>query len=212
MCGASSQQKEMYSAQSAFYREMTAQYTQVFGKQQAILDTLTSTFMPILKAGPGQRGFTDAERTILETQATEGVAQNFDKAQQTLNENLAARGGSDFIPSGADTQLEEGLASVAASTKSNLDQQITQADFAEGRRQWQAAAGVLGGVASEMNPVGFANAATNAGSAASDTANDIAAASNSIWGSVIGGLSGIAGQAVGGWANRQGGQQKGANG
>jgi hypothetical protein len=202
MCGATQEQKEMQASQAKFYNELTAHYDQVFGQQQAILAALTAQFKPILDAGPSQRGFSQEQRDALETQATETVANNFGAAKKALEENLAARGGDAFLPSGSDVELEEQIAAQAAADRTSQQNQITQADYAQGHNNWQFATGALSQVASELNPIGTSTAATGAGEAAATTANQIAAASNSIWGSVIGGLSGIAGQAVGGWAGK----------
>lgn len=205
MCGATDQQKSLEASQAAFYNQLTQQYASVFQKNQGILDMLTSTFEPILKAGPNQRGFSDEERTNLETEATEGVARGFDKAQQALNQNLAARGGSDFIPTGGDAEMRGSLAATAEEEQAGLKQQITAADYAAGEDRWRYASGVLAGTANMYNPTGYAGAATGAGGAASQTANDIAQADNSVWSSVIGGLSGVGGAAIGAWCPAYGG-------
>lgn len=199
MCGATDQQKSIEASQAKFYDTLTAQYQQVFGEHQQIIGELRKAFEPILAKGPNQRGFSDAERTDLHTQSNEGVARNFQHAKTELNENLAARGGDDFIPSGSDNQMRGDLSGFAAAQQSGEDLQIDEADWAAGHENWKFATGVLGGVASELNPTGLANAATGAGSAAAETANQIAMADNSVWSSVIGGLSGIAGAAVGGY-------------
>jgi hypothetical protein len=196
MCGATNQQKDLEAKQAAFYDTMTKDYQTVFGESQAILGKLTKAFQPIVDAGPNQRGFSDAERADLHTQSTEGVARNFDKAKRELNSDLAARGGDDFIPSGGDNQMRGDLAGFAAAQKSGEDLQIEEADYAAGHANWQFATGVLGGVASELSPTRYSDAATGAGSAAASTANAIAQADNSVWSSVIGGISGIAGMAA----------------
>jgi hypothetical protein len=199
MCGASSEQEHMYSEQSKFYDTLTSQYKIAFGESSAILKALTKVFQPIFDKGPNQRGFSDEQRTDLHTTVTEGVAKGYAGAQRTLNEQRAARGGSDFIPSGADVQQNEGLTALAADERAGLDLQVEQADWQAGLDLWKTAAGGLGGVAAEWNPTGMANAATGAGNAAANTANQIAAANNSVWQSVVGGLTGIAGAAVGGY-------------
>jgi hypothetical protein len=201
MCGATDQQKDLETQQAAFYKQMTAQYTQVFDKQQAILSALTDIYKPILAKGPGQRGFSDAERTDLDTRATESVATNFANAKRTLNEDLAARGGSDFIPSGGDVQANANLDATAAGERASLENQIDTQDYETGRQNFITATNALSGEAAMLNPAGFSEAATGAGGAASKTANDIAAADNSVWNSVIGGIGGIAGAAVGGWTS-----------
>jgi hypothetical protein len=212
MCGASSEQKSLEAKQAAFYDTMTAQYKVAFAKSSAILDSLTKVFQPIFDKGPNQRGFSDEQRTDLKTMATESVAKGYAGAQRTLQGQLAARGGSDFIPSGADTQMSEGLSALAANERSALNLQIEQADWAAGLDLWKTAAGGLGGVAAQWDPTGMGNMATNAGNAAANTANQIAAADNSIWSSVIGGLSGVAGAAVGGYMQGLGKSQGSSSG
>lgn len=202
MCGPTGEQKALEAKQAAFYDTMTKHYEDVYGKQSAILGELTKVLQPIVDKGPSQRGFSDAEHTALETTAKESTANNFAQAETALNENIAARGGSDFLPSGADLQLKEGLVATGAAAQSQQELGIETADWEQGRSNWQAATGALGGVANQFNPNGTASVANESGSAAGTTANQIAEASNSMWGSVIGGLSGIAGSAVGGWAGK----------
>lgn len=209
MCGASPEQKNMYAKQSAFYDVMTRQYQEVYGKQQAILDGLAATLKPIFEKGPNQRGFSPEVHTALDTQATEATATGYAHAKQSLHNAQAERGGGeDFLPSGVDAQLDAGLSATAEAQNAQLHQNIEMSDFDAGRKLWMAAGEGLSGVAGQQNAANFANATTNSGNAAADTANQIAAASNSIWGSVIGGLSGIAGSAVGGWATGLAGKGK----
>jgi hypothetical protein len=199
MCGATDQQKSIADKQEAFYGVLTAHYQEAFGKQSAILEGLTKIFKPIFDKGPDQEGFGAAEKTALETNATEGVAKNFGKAAQFLHGQQAARGGSDFIPSGQDAMIDETLAATAMSERSSVQNQIIQANYDTGRKLWLTAGQGLMGVASAYDPNGAAGVANQGGVAAADTANQIAQADNSIWGAVIGGLSGIAGAAVGGY-------------
>lgn len=199
MCGATSQQKDLQAKQAAFYDTMTSQYKEVYGKQQGILDKLTSVFSPILAKGPNQHGFDDETRTNLETQSSESTARGYREATKALSEGRAARGGSDFIPSGVDAQLDANLAASAVAQDSEQEQKISLADMDAGRKNFVVAADALSGVAAQDNSSNFANSTTGAGSAAGETANQIAQASNSMWNSVIGGLSGVAGAAVGGW-------------
>lgn len=202
MCGATSEQKTLEASQARFYDTMTSSYNQVFGKQQGILDALTKVYQPIFDKGPSQRGYSDEESTSLHTNATESIAQNYANAKKSLNEELAARGGSDFLPTGSDVEINGMLDATAANQKASLDNKIETADWETGRENFQAAAAGLGATAAQENPVGFSNAATGSGEAASKTANDIAQADNSVWGSVVGALGGVAGAAVGGWAGK----------
>lgn len=213
MCGATAAQEQLQVKQANFYDQMTASYKTVFGKQQVILDTLTSMFKPILDKGPNQRGISPEARTSMETASIENVGHNYAHAEKELQEQIAARGGNDFLPQGGDLQLHSDISTLAAADRASQQNKIEQADWATGRDLWKHATGVLGDVASQLNPNATSTAATGAGSAAAETANQIAMASNSMWGSVIGGLSGIAGAAVGGWAQgKAGGGKSGGNG
>ena len=170
----------------------------VFGESQGILSSLNQAFAPILAQGPNQAGFSQAEDTSMNTEATEQTAQNFGKAKQELQEDQAAEGGgNDFVPSGAQDAQNESLAATGAATQSQEQQQILQENYATGRQNFMNAAGVLGTTASTLNPTGTADAAVSSGSAAATTANTIAAQGNSIWSSVLGALGGVAGAAVG---------------
>lgn len=200
MCGASNEQKDIEHSQAAFYDELTKEYSTVFGKNQDILASLTKAFQPILDAGINQRGFSDEERQNLNSQAVTGTGQNYAKASAALGSIQGAEGGGTaYIPSGAKHQQQAQLAESAAANESNIQSNIVAADYATGRQNYFQAAGALGGVAGELNPVGYANAATGAGNAAANTANQITEAGNS-WMSLVGGALGSAASAYGSYA------------
>ncbi|MCU1305167.1 MAG: hypothetical protein JWQ87_5451 [Candidatus Sulfotelmatobacter sp.] len=197
MCGASSAQVGLQNSQIAFYNQLTSQYSTIFGQSQGILSALTKAFEPILAKGPNQEGFSAAEKTALESQATTGVGENYSKAQAALATQQGAEGGGNsFIPAGAQEQQKAQLAQSAAQLQSSEDLGITQANYAQGRQNYQFAAGELGGVAAQLNPTGFANSATGAGGAASTTANEVSQANNS-WMQLV---SGAIGSAAGAYA------------
>lgn len=198
MCGATHEQKDLEAQQANFYKTLQASYSTAFGASTAILDTLTKSFQPILAAGIGQEGFTPEEKQARLTQATEGTAADYRKAGEAMNENIAAAGGgNEFLPFGGATQAREELAASGAAEQASAENQIEQENFATGRENYLTAAQILGGVANQYNPAGFASAATGAGSAAGQTADSIANAGNA-W---MGALGGLTGSVVGGWAS-----------
>lgn len=178
---------------------MTANYKTVFGEDQQLLGLVTNSMAPIIAAGVNQEGFSPEEKQTLMTQATEGVARSYAQAQQALNERQAALGGDapTTLASGETGQLNEELAATAASTKATQQLEIEQSDYAQGRANYFEAVGAEEQAASLYNPTGYSGAATGAGSAAATTANQIAQENNSVWSSVMAGLGGIAGAAVG---------------
>jgi hypothetical protein len=201
MCGGASQQQNQISdEEKQFYETLTQQYNTVFGQNQAITGALTSTFQPILAAGPGQSGFTPSETNALQTQNIENVATDYAQAQKATADVLAARGGGNtFLPSSVDANLIARNANLAAQSRAQGQNQITQANYAQGNQNFLTAANVLGSTAGLLNPTGYAGSATNAGNSAANEANAITTQNNSLWNSVIGSLGGIAGQAASGF-------------
>lgn len=197
MCGPSADQTTVQDDQMDLARQVMAQNTTVFGESQGILNSLNAAYDPILKAGASQTGFTDAENTSLNTEATEQTASNFAMAKKAMQENGAAQGGGNtFIPSGGAKSNEEALDATGAQTQSQLQNTILQNNYTTGRANFNTAAGVLGGEASTLNPVGTAGVATGAGADAATTANTIAQQSQSAWTSVLGAIGGVAGAAI----------------
>lgn len=202
-CGASALQNQLASEQTQFYSTLTNAFNETFPEQQQILSALTSEFQPILEAGPNQEGFSPAEESAMRTEATDLTARGANQADVALNAKEAENGGGAFIPSGANTELEAGLLSSAANENSTLQSNITQANYATGRENFLTAAQELGGTAAEENPLGFAGAATGAGSAANTTEQDIAQENSAWMGPVFGLLGGLGSSVInnGGFSN-----------
>jgi hypothetical protein len=180
MCGASSTQEHLQAAQTQMYDEMSSQYKIIFGESQDILKSLTASFAPILAAGINQKVFSDAELNNLNAQAVTGTGTNYKNAAAALSKQQGAEGGgTSYIPTGAKMQQQQQLAASAAENESGIESNILAADYQQGRENYMEAASVLGGVAGQYNPSGFANATTGAGSAASTTANEVTQANQS---------------------------------
>ncbi len=195
--GASSEQKEMQALQIQAYQTALSQTKEVFGDGSKIFNLLSSTFSPILKAGPDQFGYGTAETTALRSGATQNQALATATAGQSLREELAAQGGGNtFLPSGAQAKLNAGIATTGSNNLAAAQNQITQAGFDQGRQNWMNAAKVLGGATSVFDPGNSAtNASTSAGSAAEKSAKDVTdsnQAANQMWAGLAGSLAGSA--------------------
>lgn len=202
MCGATAAQDQLQASQAQFYSTLTSEYNTVFGENQGILNSLTKSFQPILDAGINQQGFSAPELQNLNSQAETGTGANYAAAKASLaNTEAAEGGGNTFMPSGAKQELNAQLAQSGAAEASNLSSNIVSADYQSGRENYLNAAGVLGGVASQLNPEGMAGAATGAGTAEGTTANQIAQEGNS-WMSLVGAGVGAAGSAFSGGATK----------
>jgi hypothetical protein len=203
MCGSNSQQQQISDSQQQMYQTLNQNYATTFGQDQAITSALTAQFQPILAAGPSQTGFSQGELTNLNTAATENVAQNYAAAQKATAQVLAARGGgNDLLPSSTSAQLIAQNTNLAAQQRAAAQNTIQQANYAQGYQNWTQAASVLSNTAQLINPLGYAGQATGAGTAAANTANQIAQQNNSIWNAAIGALGSVGGMATGSFLSR----------
>jgi hypothetical protein len=197
MCGSNNDQSQIEASQQAFYKTLNDNYTTMFGQQQAVLSALTSTFQPILQAGPLQAGYSPTQATALNTQSSETVASQYAAAQKATAQILAARGGDSTLPSSVNANILAQNTNQYAAQRAQALNQNTVNNYQMGYSNWQNAAGVLSNVANLQNPNAYAGQATGAGSAAGTTANQIAQQSNSVWNAAIGALGSIGGAALG---------------
>jgi len=217
-CGAGSQQKQIGQAQQSFFNQLTQQATQVFGGASQVFQNLVNTFTPTIKAGPNQEGFSPAELSAMKSQAITNVGQGYKNVKAAVGNAQAAYGGGNVsLPTGVNEATDLGAAINAADTQSSLLNNITQADYAAGRENYNNAVKGLEGATSVFNPAAtMAGQATGAGEAAASTANQIAQQNNGWMSAVSGVLGSVAGAASGGltkaatgWAKGLGGRQGG---
>jgi hypothetical protein len=197
MCGATAQQTEIGDEQIAAYKQAQDLTSKQYANQQAIYGPLATQFQSIFAKGPNQTGFSTPELNSLNAQAVEGTATNYSQAAKSVNESLAAEGGGDNpLPSGGQIQLKQQVANSAAQEQSSEENTINAANYSQGYNEWQNAAGGLQSIAAGENPLGYEGAATSSGSAASDTANQIASQQNSWINAAIGAGGTIGGAAL----------------
>ena len=98
MCGGASDGQKAISAETgSFYRELHGAYGEQFGKFSSILSNLHDAWTPILNGGINQQGFSADERAARNSSAINSTATNYQHASQAVNEQLAARGGTQRI-------------------------------------------------------------------------------------------------------------------
>lgn len=197
MCGASAEQNQLSAEEAQAYQQSMQMTAQQYASQQAIYGPLTQQFQSIFAKGPSQTGFSDAEKEDLDATAVEGTAENYQAAARAVGEQTAAEGGgTNPLPTGAQTQLKEQVAESAAQTESGEEEQIQQADYAAGKSDYTNAESGLLGIATGEDPLGFENAETSSAGAANSEANAVQSANDS-W---VNAALGAAGEIGGGWA------------
>ena len=197
MCGATGDQKTIQQEQIDQYQQMIDLTKQQYANQQGIFKPMLDKLQPIFAAGPEQQGFAGPELDTLRAQSTEGTAENYSQAAKAVGEEIGASGGDIAEPSGAADTLRAEIASSAAGEESKEQTQITEANYATGRENWQTAGEELMSIAAGENPLGYAGATTGSGEAASKTASDIAQEENSWVNAAIGAAGEFAGAYTG---------------
>jgi len=197
MCGATSAQHTLQDEQIKFYEQAQEMTREQYQHQQAIYAPMAKQFQSIFDLGPNRKGFSDEEEADLNSQAITGTADNYKQASKAISDSLAAEGAPAGSGNGANDQIRASIASSAASLESKQELGIKEASYEQGYKEWLAAGQGLDAIAAGENPLGYENAATSSGSAASTTAKDIADADNS-W---INAASGAAGAVGSGWAS-----------
>ena len=192
MCGPSSSQKELAAGELNFSQLLQGNYAQNFGAQSAELSKLNNTFTPIVEAGPDQQGWGPQEAAAVNTQIGEGVGNNYAKATQSLNANLSAQGGgNEFLPSGASAQLKSQLATAGANQMSQEQLGATEANYAQGRTNYNQATAGLQALQGDYNPNALAGETTSATQGAYQDATQNAMQATQQFSAIAGGVSGL---------------------
>jgi len=203
--GPTSQQNELGAAQLQAYQTAEQLTQEQYANQQAVYAPLISQFQSIYAKGPSQQGFSGAEDAELNAQAEEGTAENYGNAARAVGESEASRGGgTNPLPTGAETAEQGNIATSAAQEESAQEGQINAANYTQGYNEWQNAGAGLESIAAGENPLGYESNATSAGSAASTTESQIASEDDSWLNAALGAAGGIAGAATGASINKYG--------
>jgi len=213
LCGATSAQNQIQQQQSQFSQQLVQQASQIFGNSSKVFNDLVNTFLPTVQAGPNQEGFSAAEKANLQSNAITSTGQAYRNARQAVGQAQAAQGGGNTpgITSGAKVGTDLNLAESAANQTSSELSQIDQANYNQGRQNYQFAAERLSDAPNVFNPATSAgNAATSSQEGTANTANQIAQENNSWVQAVTGALGGVAGAATGGMLRNFGSGNKAA--
>ena len=196
MCGGpSATQQNLQQEEADFYKNQISAYNTAYKNFSDIQAVLNQQFAPILAKGIGQFGYTPEEEAALRTQSGEGTARYFDQAQRALQQRIAAQGGGTSnvnITSGGNQALQAELAAAGAQESARENLGITTSGYDLGRQEYTGAIQGEEALAAGWNPNAFSKSAVDSGSAAASEANTIAQQQNSMWGSVLGALGGIA--------------------
>lgn len=198
LCKGDDTAKAAEQQQASFNSQLMSIFNQQFSKQSAILDFLKGKLEPMID---NPTGYSPEALTAMRTSADETLSDQYQHAQQALQNKEFTQGSRD-LPSGVNDELDEALLNAEAKDKSNAQNTITLND--ENLKQsnyWNALNVLSGQVASQFNPLGYAGAATSGSNAVAGLSNAYTQSQGpglaSILGGVAGGVFGAAGEAGG---------------
>jgi hypothetical protein len=154
MCGPTNSEKTLQGQSQSFASLLQGNYNTLFGNQLNTLNSISKSLSPILAAGPSQQGFSAAESAALNTSAINNAGAANRNAQQAVGNFTAGQGGggSTGILSGVTGQLKSAVASQSANQLATSQNQITQANYAQGNQNYWRAQGGMNQLAEGYSP------------------------------------------------------------
>jgi hypothetical protein len=185
-----------------FFNSWLGNANTTFGQQQNILSGITSNLMPILQAGPSQKGFSPEEEAALNTQTINASGAGYAKEKAALGVQQGAEGGGNiYLPSGASRQQDAALASSSINNLNNQQLSNTLENYKQGNRNYTNALSGLGSTAQELNPNAYANTANTVGSSAFGDMSNMASTQAQLDASKNAGITSIFSSLGGGFGN-----------
>lgn len=206
MCGPSSGLKAINTATQNFATSARQEASTVFGDASTVFSNLMGPLQQIIKGGPGQAGYSAAELNAMNSQAiTEGATEARNLGGAAASADAAIGGGNTVTASGTTAANVLAAKAQAASDTASAENQITQNNYAQGNRNFEAAVGQEAGLPNVFNA-----ATSSEGEASTANANALksqqAVDTQSNWWQplVTAAISGAAGAATGGIAGGDG--------
>jgi hypothetical protein len=175
MCLASQGQKQAATNAANLSNTMSSQASQIFGNTNQVFNNMMNSYQNIVAGGPNQQGFSQAELNSMNSQAITNNANQYRNVSGAAKAGQAGFGGGNTVDaSGATTAANLGVAEAAAGNTANQLAGITQADYAQGNKNYFQAAG------GESQLPGMFSAANSAGQVATGAEGENMQAQNAV--------------------------------
>jgi hypothetical protein len=194
LCKGDSTAQAAEQQQAAFDTQLMQMFTAQYGNQQNMMNFLKGTLMPQI-ANP--TGYDKATLAAMRTGATDTLSTEYNNAKAALQNSENQKNGGSDLPSGVNSQLDSALLSQEAQAKAGAQENITVQDASLKNANYWNAVNALSGQEAQMNPLGYAGAATSGSGAVSNLSNAVTASAGPTIGSILGGVVGAGVGAVG---------------
>lgn len=174
--GPTTQQKDLANSQATMAQTMSSAFNERLGAETAELNTLQGQLNPIAALGPSQMGWSPQLAAAVSTQNINAAGAAARNAQQSTGAVLAGRGGGGAgsgLTSGIEAQIRGSEASAAENQLDSSQLQATEANAAQGNKNfWNATSGESA-LASSEDALQFGDSAQKGGQLALQDANQI---------------------------------------
>jgi hypothetical protein len=205
-CGTHGAEAAAAAQQSAFTSSLLSQAGQVFGADNGVFNTMKNAYSSIVNAGPSQFGFSAAQTSSMNAAAiTQGANQTRGIEAMLGGKQAGAGGGNAPNDSGIGINAKASVAEQVAGQTSSTLNEIQQAGWAQGNKNWQVAGEGLEKAPSVFGNMGSLDSAAQGGLNANMANAQAADAASNWWvkpveGAVMGGISAFTGGIGGGLA------------
>lgn len=177
MCGPTSAETTQQTNAATYASQLQANYGTLFGQQQGVLSSLNKSLSPTLAAGPSQQGFSGSESAALNTAAINNAGAANRSAQQAAANFGAGQGGggTSGVQSGITKQIQGAIAGQSANQLATSQNNIQQANYAQGNQNYWKAQGAMQELGQQYNPNSAQSGAISEGGQAFSDASAIAA-------------------------------------
>ena len=166
-------------------------------QQRDVLSKLSAGLSSVFGGGPGQHGFTAADKAALDTQAINAAGAANISAQQAARTYGAGQGGggTSGVTSGITKQIESAIGSQSANQLATSQNQIAQADFNLGQQNYWRSVGGMENLAEQYNPSAVQSGAISDNAQSYQQASDINQQNNAVGQDIAGFATALAGSA-----------------
>ena len=194
--GASATQDQLQTAEANYYTQAVQQSTSQFNQQQAVQTTLQNAANQVIAKGASQQGWSPEQMNTMNAGVIQNTGQQYANAARAIKESQATQGGgTQFLPSGANTQINAQLASSAANQVSSGLYGNLLGSYQAGNQNYINATNSLMGVGELTNAAAFSNAASGAAGQANTIANQVQQADQQATNNIMGLATGAMGAA-----------------
>ena len=140
-CGSTSKEDAEAAKQSVFTASLVSQAGQVFGADSSVFNTMKNSYGSVANAGPSQQGFSAAQQSEMDAAAiTSGATATRGIEAMLGGKQAGAGGGNAPNSSGIGIDARAGVAEKIAGETAGTLNQIQEANWAQGNKNYEFAA------------------------------------------------------------------------